>query len=644
MIKLAQYEMGQFWKRIVSKSVTPLWEKQYYPTFHRDTPCKDGPKTEQAMNHHGPTTHNSPTDVYKTPTRYPTNNNNMSTSLTTVALNGNNEVQHGSREKGTLAHLLMKMMTNASAPFAAQDAARDMMRLIKYHDDKAVFLNHKNESVSSTEDIGTTADEFGQYATYKTIKISNGRIQHRIFFTVRLSKPFWQVKNEECIETLKQNRVFLEQKAFRSTDFIELGWLARVHPSINWPEELKEKFRQIIAMIMKKDPPPFDLVKRPKKFGNKERIESLAVVVETAKEDAAVITNALINKQFRDATGALFIPANLIKSFGQTAYRMVLRDHTIFCNSIQTIPVFGLLPQLLHFQDSDGAFPVSDAIVDVEKVIDIHRTAQSFANGKYLVSFPRGKYDYAMERINGAINIIIERDMATSHPHLLFDGRMPSIGHAPVQFEDKELNTYATDLCKTLNVDTTKVVEEPAQPSIITLNRGRQYNSNNGSPSYQSMLTGDNMSQNSALTTPTQQSAIDKLEADVRKLHQKMADFVTAQQQGMTTLETKIEQKIDAVHMNNETKFTASFNQWADGLLEKLSTTCQEACARAVREQHNPVDNEARKRIKPTENDTLNTPSPDSAMETEPTMANNSITPSPNSDMDTEHTVVGAAE
>jgi len=618
-IETAQFKMAMFLRSIVSKNVTALWKKQYYPTFHRDTTCKEAPKTTDSTID-GPQIEQQPLNVpiHPTPGHYNNNNNksNMSTSLSAAAMAGNNSngVNHGRKEHGTLVHLLMKTMTHPSAPFEAQQATRNIMNLIKYHDSKAVFLNHNDESVSSTEDMGTTANEFGQFATYKSVKVSNGRIQHRIFFTVRLSKPFWQIKNDECIETLKQNRIFLEQKAFRSTDYIELGWLSRVHPSINWPEELKEKYRQILAMILKCDPPPFDLVKRPKKFGNKERIESLAIVVETAKEDATTITDAMIHKQFREATGALFIPANLIKTFGQQSYRMVLKDHTIFCNGTQTIPIFGLQPELLHMQDDNGNFPISDAIVDVAKHIDIHRTSQSFETGKFLISYPRGQYDYAMQRINNAIDIIIERDISITHPQYLFDGRMPCIGHAPVQFEDKNLNEYATDLCKSFNIDTTQTqtMNEPEQPIIITLNRGRQYKGNNESPSYQSMLTGENMSQNSVLTTPTQQTHIDKLETDVSNLHKQMTDFIKEQKRTAKQLDTKIEKRLDDIHTQNQEKITATFNTWSIDLATKLSEACNTAVNNAMQKLHQ--EQEGRKR----KSTSVEAPSPSSdTMETE---------------------------
>lgn len=511
--------------------VAALWPKQYYP-LPQPTNLHDNGLTMADTSPHSKDSNNCPT-----------------TTMTSLAAASQARPSGAASvdtptSKGHIVHLLVKANTPPNIEFPAQQTTRNVMNLIKSNDPKCVFLNKNKDGVNSTDDIGTATNEFTQFATYKTIRISNGRLQHRVFFTVRLSVPFWQIKNEDCIEALKQQRVFLEQKSFCSTNYVELGWFARVHPSINWTEELKDKYRVIVATILKQEPPPFDLIKRPKKFGNNKRIETQSFVLECAKEDADTLTDVFISPDFQKATGALFIPANLLKNFGQTSYHLVLTDHTLYCNRTQTMLIHGLKLDLLNMEDADGNYPIYDLLVDVEKGIDIHRTARSIEIGKFLISFPSGQEEFATQKFNDVCQTITDLDIATEHPQLLFNGQLPRIGQAPTTFANKKLNAYATDLCGTITTGNGPTDED--KPSLITLNRGRRYTGSD-SPSFQSMLTGDSPSQHSMASTwslPTQKTQIDKLEQDVIGLHRQLEQIIGEQRQTATRMETKIDTKL----------------------------------------------------------------------------------------------------
>ena len=404
--------------------------------------------------------------------------NQSMTSLSAAAIagtpNNNNNAGVGAKPtRGYIIHLLARTPADPQVSFELQPTTRALMQLIKQLDPKATFLNQSNAQVNSEDEIGTTTAEFEQYVTYKLGRLK-GRMQHQVFFSVRLSTSYGRLKAPDGMAGLTKLNIFLEQKAFRSTEYLTIGWLARVHPFLTWADELQNDLTLVANTIFGNTAPPFGIIKRTRNFGNEGRTKSSAFDIECLPNDEATLTDILIDKRFFQHTGALFVPATMIRNDGPDVYSAVLRAHTAFCNTFESIPIYGLKPELVHSQDDNGATPVFDTLVDFDDGTKLHRTALTEENGKYLLAFPKDKRDRALARINEVFTLLKASDF-TKTPQLLFDGRLPRIGQPPRQYAHAKLNSYTTDLCAQLGAPVSAMPTLAPKPVSITLNRGRRY-------------------------------------------------------------------------------------------------------------------------------------------------------------------------
>jgi len=508
--------------------------------------------------------------------------------------------------KGWICHLLSKTNADQKATFDMQPNTRLVMQLIKQHDPQATILNHDDEQVNSDEEIGTTAAEFGKFITYKTAKINNGRCQHLVYFTVRLSKPFHKVKTLECIDDLAKINVYLEKKSFRSTEYVVIGWLARIHPTIIWKDELLQDISSLIVEVTGQPAPPFDLVKRPKKFGNKRRIETKVFEIECDKQHEEFLTDFFIDKRYTKATDSLFVPAQLTRNIGPEAYSMALTAHTMHCNSIQTIPIFGLKPSLLHqTEPTTGTKPIYDTIVDMGSGTKIHRTARSEEIGKFIISHPKGKREEALKQFTDAVEIINAMDFAKNEPTLLYDGKLPRTGYPPRNFKNQKLGSYATDLCAAFTQNNTDKTNH--DDSFIVLNTGRRYQGQQ-SPSYRTMVTQENLSQQSSITQATDQSSIDKMQTDLESMRSTMNEFIQEQRkinnESEKAMEMKINTRMESLEQNCLSHLTTLFTGWGKDADIKMQAHCETAAS-----EYYTGSEKRRRTIPPLDNNNNNTPS-----------------------------------
>jgi len=504
-------------------------------------------------------------------------------------------LDHAAPSKGWIVHLLSKTNAEKKTTFDLQLTTHPVMKLLKRFDPNISFLNQLNEHVDSEAEIGLTAPEFAKFATYKTAQINNGRTQHMVYFTARISKPFHIVKNSECINELHNMNIYLEKKAFRSTEYVVIGWFARLHPLITWKDDLLHDMAAVIAEITGQRPPDFDIIKRPKKFGNKRRIETKVYEIECDKKDVEALTDALIDKRFMQATEAMFVPANLTRNAGPEVYSMILTSHTKYCNEIETIPIFGLKPELLNQQDSTtGQRPIYDTIVDFADRTKIHHTSRSEESGKYIISFQSGQREIALTRFNEAVEIIKAMDFPKNAPYMLFDDQLPRVGQPPRKFTNVKLNSYASDLCSAFLTDQSSPTKD--EPTYITLNTGRRYNGQQ-SRSFSSVASGGNsqtatlISQDSTLTATTDNTKVGQLESDVESIRRTMEDFIQEQRKVNVDTATKIDSRMSELKTSCLTHLTTLFDDWGSNADQKIKSHCTDIAA----ERYKDIDTRRRK-------------------------------------------------
>jgi len=507
---------------------------------------------------------------------FSSNRNGTSPTLTNLDESMNDATPGGSKgttldtnapTKGWICHLVAKTNATQKDLFDMQASTRNVLKLLKHKDPTLTILNKNDDQVSSDEEIGTTSEEFAAFATYKTFKINNGRTQHLVYFTVRLSRPFHLVKDLDCIDELDKLKVYLEKKAFRSTEYVILGWFARIHPLITWKDELLSDLTSVITELTGKQAPIFDIIKRPKKFGNQKRIETQVFEIEVDKQDEEALTNILIDQKFFEVTGAMLVPAKITRNAGPVVYSKLLTAHTLYCNNIETIPIFGLKPTLLQLKEPEnGTCPILDTIVDFIDGTKIHRTARSEEIGKFIISFPKGNRDKAMSRIKSAIDLIIEMEFEQNQPEYLFDNRPPRIGQPPRKFANSKLDSYASSLCASFGIDETTETET-TEPVFITLNSKRRYQGSQ-SPSYRLMVTNDTPSQQSTLTQITESTKVDSVQTEMESLRKTVEDFITEQRRVNVETTAKIDTRMSNLEQTCITHLSKCFTEWRDAEVE----------------------------------------------------------------------------
>jgi hypothetical protein len=410
--------------------------------------------------------------------------------------------------------MVAKFQTKSKDPaFDAQGKARQIMKLITAFEPTATFYNAAAESTDEAS-IGTTTEEFQQYVSYRTQALNKQNTRHLLYISARLSKPFHQVKTLECIAELAKMEVYLESHLHRSEDHVNIGWLADIHPAITWKNQLvSDVHAAILSITGQQQIPEFDIIRRPKRFGNEQVVETNVYEFECPKQHEAFFTEALACDGFTTLTGATLVPARLSSKRGGISYSEALGAHTIHCNELWTTAIFDLKPQLLHYWSAvKKTKPVYNSLINMSSDIRLHETATSQEAGRFLLSYPEDKKEEAMSRIQTTMALIASMDLPTTNPSLLFDGRIPNLEGPQRRFTSSKLDNLANSICSKFR----NRVSAHGTPKVIVLQKGRRYQGQ-ASPSYQSVLNNDNASQQSAVsnaTGATGETSVSKLTFD----------------------------------------------------------------------------------------------------------------------------------
>ena len=206
------------------------------------------------------------------------------------------------------------------------------------------------------------------------------------------------------MDYLKENKIFLKFRKFKTTKEATIGFLHSIHPSATLRSEIREEIDRLMKSVeLKKDEyeafltnrndkeieegmceeqeivfPTYDIVTNTFGFGNgDERIHTTALEMRCAPDDAIHLKKIMTRISIRSTNKIQFMPTGMLQLTGQKTYQNALRSQNEYLQNIATFPLYNTTEEQMEKLKPD--------ILKDNSIKRILKTNNTEGSGRWLI-------------------------------------------------------------------------------------------------------------------------------------------------------------------------------------------------------------------------------------------------------------------